>query len=89
MNGKKRDSINSYLKDLYIKTDGMFESMYFIDVNGKIVGDPFDGTSVSTDVSGMDFFQGAKENNVKSYIGNVTLSPTTKKPILVNRITLF
>ena len=86
---EKRDNINSYLKDLYIKTDGMFESMYFIDVNGKIVGDPFDGTSVGTDVSGMDFFQGAKENNVKSYIGNVTLSPTTKKPILVIGLPCF
>ncbi|MBC2456086.1 methyl-accepting chemotaxis protein [Clostridium beijerinckii] len=85
----KRDGINSYLKDLYIKTDGMFESMYFIDVNGKIVGDAFDGTSVGTDVSGMDFFQGAKESNVKSYIGNVTLSPTTKKPIIAIGLPCF
>lgn len=80
---------NDYLKDLYKKVNGMFESMYFIDVNEKIISDASDGSTVGMDVSKTDFFQGTKKSNGKAFISNVTQSPKTKRPIVVIGILCF
>lgn len=85
----KKENINSYLKDLYNKSNGMIENMYFIDVNGKIIGDALDGISVGEDVSKMDFFQGAKKSTKEASVGNVVPSPTTKMPIIAVGVPWF
>jgi methyl-accepting chemotaxis protein len=84
----KKKAVSNYLKELYNKSNGMYENMFYTDNTGKIIVDAADGKSVGNDVSNLKFYELALQSGNES-IGDVAQSPISKRPVVTIGVPLF
>ena len=84
----KKQNVNNYLKDLYTKSNGMYENMFYTDNTGKIIADALDGKSIGNDVSSLKFYQLSTQSKNIS-VGDVGISPASKKNVITIGVPLF
>lgn len=84
----EKQNVNEYLKNLYTKSNGMYENMFYTDNKGKIIVDALDGKSIGNDVSSLNFYKIAIQSKNTS-VGDVGISPASKKIVLTIGVPLF
>jgi len=84
----KKQIVNGYLKDLYTKSNGMYENMFYTDNTGKIIADALDGKNIGNDVSSLKFYKLSSQSKNIS-VGDVGISPSSKKPVITIGVPLF
>lgn len=84
----KKQIVNGYLKDIYTKSNGMYENMFYTDNAGKIIADALDGKNIGNDVSSLKFYKLSSQSKNIS-VGDVGISPSSKKPVITIGVPLF
>lgn len=84
----KKQNVSNYLKELYTKNNGMYENMFYTDNTGKIIVDALDGKSIGNNVSALNFYKLAIQSKNIS-VGDVGISPTTKRNVITIGVPLF
>jgi len=83
----KKQNVNNYLKDLYSKSNGMYENMFYTDKTGKIIVDSVDGKSIGCEVVSSFYQILAQSKNV--LVDDVRISPSSKKTVLTIGVPLY
>lgn len=84
----KKQIVNKYLKDIYVKSDGMYENMFYTDNTGKIIVDAIDGKSIGTENKEYEYYKLALKSGTIS-VGDVSISPSSKRPVIAIGVPLF
>lgn len=83
-----KQQVSGYLKDIYSKSSGLYENLYFADHTGTVITDARDGEAVGVDVGDREYFKSAAESK-KMFISDISQSLATGDPIIVICVPLF
>lgn len=74
-------TVSQYLSEALMSGNGLYENIFIAGTDGKILLDGISGTSIGTDINGMDFFEAAKKGT--QALSKVMVSPVTGRPVVV------
>ncbi|ADG83466.1 methyl-accepting chemotaxis protein [Thermincola potens] len=78
---KNTAEVSSHLKDIYQKSNGLYENVFIAGKNGRSLADGIGGKSVGVDLRKKKYYKGAIEG--KLTLGDVSISPVTGRPVFV------
>lgn len=84
----KEQLVNDYLKDIRDKSNGMYETLFYVDNTGKLISDSNDGINAGIDISQREYYKTAVASKSLA-ISDVIKSSATGNPIIAICIPLF
>ncbi|QGG48390.1 methyl-accepting chemotaxis protein [Heliorestis convoluta] len=80
-------SLSSYLQNLFIVEEGLYENIFVVARNGQILADSLDGSSVGLSMSHYDFFGPVLSG--RTHTSRVMESPISGRPILIVGVPVY
>jgi methyl-accepting chemotaxis protein len=74
-------AVSQYLGKTFHHGNGLYENIFIGSIDGTILLDGIGGTSIGTELNGMDFFEAAKKGT--QTLSKVMSSPATGRPVIV------
>lgn len=83
-----KQRVNDYLKGILLKSNGMYENLFYTDNKGIVVADGTDGKANGVNISDRDYFVNSQKNgNIE--VSDVVISKSTQRPSMVVAVPLF